>query len=81
MNKKDKSEIYFQIINGYNDLLKLMNNITEDNYQQEILTRIDNEIKELNDFIKNMDFIDNRECYAYKVAKEKLHLLNYLKGW
>ena len=81
MNKKDKLEICYQIINGYNDLVNLMNNISEDNYQERILTRIDNEITKLNDFIKDMDFIDNRECYAYKVAKEKLHLLNYLKGW
>ena len=78
MNKKDKLEIYSQIINDYHDLLNLMNNTTEDDY---ILKRIDNEIKKLNDFIKDMNFIDNRECYAYKVAKEKLYLLNYLKGW
>lgn len=81
MNKKDKIEIYSQIINGYHDLLNLMNNITEDNYNERILTRIDNEITKLNDFIKDMNFIDNREGYAYKVAKEKLYLLNYLKGW
>lgn len=81
MNKKDKLEIYSQIINGYHDLLILTDNINEDNYQQRILTRIDNEITKLNDFIKDMDFIDSRECYAYKVAKEKLYLLNYLKGW
>ena len=45
MNKKDKTEIYSQIINGYHDLLNLMNNITEDNYNERILTRIDDEIK------------------------------------
>ena len=39
MNKKDKLEIYSQIINGYHDLLNLMNNITEDNYQDRILSR------------------------------------------
>lgn len=81
MNKKDKTEIYSQIINGYHNLVNLMNNITEDDYNQSILTRIDNEIAKLNDFIKDMNFINNRECYAYKVAKEKLQLLNYLKGW
>lgn len=81
MNKKDKTEIFSQIINGYHDLINLMDNMNEDIYQERILTRIDNEITKLNDFIKDMDFIDNRECYAYKVAKEKLHLLNYLKGW
>lgn len=82
MNKKDKLEIYSRIIKDYQDIFNLMNNTTEEHdYYIRILNRIDNEIKNLNDFIKDMDFIDNKECYAYKVAKEKLDLLNYLKGW
>lgn len=81
MNNKDKLELYSRIIKDYQDIFNLMNNETEDDYNIRILTRIDNEIKKLNDFIKDMDFIEGRECYAYKVAKEKLHLLNYLKGW
>ena len=77
MNKKDKSEIYSQIFN----LINLICDTAEDDYKERVLTRINNEITNLNDFIKDMDFIDNKECYAYKVAKEKLDLLNYLKGW
>ena len=40
--------------------------------------RIKDEIYKLEDFINTFKFIDNTECYAYKVAMEKLNLLKQI---
>ena len=40
--------------------------------------RIEVEIYKLEDFINTFKFIDNTECYAYKVAMEKLNLLKQI---
>lgn len=71
----NRIEIYSRIIKDYQHLLILMNNLIDDSHQENILLKIDNKIADLKDFIKDMEFIDNRECYEYKVAKEKLELL------
>ena len=40
--------------------------------------RLKEEIYKLEDFICSFKFINNTECYAYKVAKEKLELLKQI---
>lgn len=40
--------------------------------------RLKEEIIKLEDFINTFKFINNTECYAYKVAKEKLDLLKQI---
>ena len=40
--------------------------------------RLKEEIIMLEDFINTFKFINNRECYTYKVAKEKLDLLKQI---
>lgn len=40
--------------------------------------RLKEEIIKLEDFINTFKFINNIECYAYKVAKEKLDLLKQI---
>ena len=40
--------------------------------------RLKEEIIKLEDFVNTFKFINNTECYAYKVAKEKLDLLKQI---
>lgn len=61
---KDCSKIYIEL-----DYLK------KKDREIQILKKIEGELYKLKDFIQTMDFIENRDCYAYKVAKEKLELL------
>ena len=48
-----------------------------DNYRY-FPERIKDEIYKLEDFINTFKFIGNTECYAYKVAMEKLNLLKQI---
>lgn len=48
-----------------------------DNYRY-FPERLKDEIYKLEDFINTFRFIDNTECYVYKVAKEKLELLKQI---
>lgn len=48
-----------------------------DNYRY-FPERLKEEIYKLEDFIGTFKFINNTECYAYKVAKEKLELLKQI---
>lgn len=63
-NIKDCSKIYVEL-----DYLK------KKDREIQIFNKIKDEMYKLCDIIQNMNFIDNRDCYAYKVAKEKLELL------
>lgn len=40
--------------------------------------RLKEEIYKLEDYIHTLKFINNTECFAYKVAKEKLELLKQI---
>lgn len=40
--------------------------------------RLEEEIDKLQAFVNDFNFINNTECYAYKVAKEKLELLKQI---
>lgn len=48
-----------------------------DNYRY-FPERLKEEIYKLEDFINTFKFINNTECFAYKVAKEKLELLKQI---
>lgn len=48
-----------------------------DNYRY-FPERLKDEIDKLQPFIDDFNFINNKECYAYKVAKEKLDLLKQI---
>lgn len=48
-----------------------------DNYRY-FPKRLKEEIYKLEDFVSTFKIINNTECYAYKVAKEKLELLEQI---
>lgn len=67
---KDCSKIYVEL-----DYLKKRDR------EIQLLKKIECQMHKLIDFINDMDFIDNKDCYAYKVAKEKLELLENIIRW
>lgn len=75
----DLENSFDNILSDYKRVLKENEGLIKqiDNYRY-FPERLKEEIYKLEDFIVTFKFINNTECYAYKVAKEKLELLKQI---